>query len=295
MIKPYYEENGITIYHGDCREILPTLEPVDLVLTSPPYDNLRDYGGHGFDWKSTIDAIVPAMRPGGVCVWVVGDETVDGSETGTSFRQALYFLDKGLKLHDTMIYQKNGSALPSNVRYLASFEYMFVVSNGKPKAINLLKDRKNIYRERWGGGRVVREKDGSLSARGNYSADEFGIRFNIWKLNNGYGYGTKDIVTWEHPASFPESLAYGHISSWSNQNDVVLDPMSGSGTTLKVAKQLGRKAIGIEIEEKYVKIAIDRLRQEVLPFNNEKQRERIQSGILEEMVSNKQATQGTLL
>jgi site-specific DNA-methyltransferase (adenine-specific) len=166
-----------------------------------------------------------------------------------------------------MFYEKNGSAMPTNVRYLAKFEYMFVFSMKQPKTIHLIKDRKNRFLTRWGKGRVVREKDGTLSPRGNYIADEFGVRFNIWKINNGYGYGSEDSIAFEHPASFPETLAGDHIISWSNPNDTILDPMCGSGTTLKMAKQLGRKAIGIEIEEKYVEIAIRRLSQEMLPFN----------------------------
>lgn len=126
MIKPYYDHAGIMIYHGDCRDILPHLEPVDLVLTSPPYDKLRDYGGHGFDYVSTIESIVPSIKEGGVCVWVVGDSTENGSESGSSFRHALEFIDLNMNLHDTMIYMKNGPLIhhqTNTIKYLNICSY----------------------------------------------------------------------------------------------------------------------------------------------------------------------------
>jgi len=265
MINPYYDHAGITIYHGDCRDILPHLEPVDLVLTSPPYDDLRDYGGHGFDWKSTIDAIVPIIKDGGGCVWVVGDETKNASETGTSFRQVLYFMEKGLRLHDTMIYSKAGFAFPSIDKYHQTFEYMFVLKRETIK-FNPLKDRRNAYTVR--GGDCKRQKDGTMKKgdKGGGRLADFGQRYNVWHYKIGGGNVTKDKVAYDHPAIFPESLARDHIYSWTNPGDAVLDPMMGSGTTLVAAKQLGRKAIGIEIEEKYCEIAVKRLAQEVLPL-----------------------------
>ena len=135
MMMPYYQEDGITIYHGDCRDILPHLEPVDLVLTSPPYDNLREYGGHDFNYTEVIDALYPKIDR--ICVWIVGDSVVDGSETGNSFRQALYFINKGLNLHDTMIYWKNSFAFPESTRYAQVFEYMFIFSRGTPSLVNI--------------------------------------------------------------------------------------------------------------------------------------------------------------
>jgi len=264
--KPYYEQDGIVIFNADCREILPHLPKVDLVLTSPPYDDLRDYGGHGFDWKSTIDAIVPNVKEGGVCVWIVGDETKNGSETCSSFFQALHFRQLGLNLHDTMIYSKAGFAFPSNDRYHQIFEYMFVFSKGKPSVFNPIKDRKNIYKKR--GGDVKRQKDGSMKFgnNGGKELSEYGQRYNIWEYKIGGGNVTKDFIAYNHPAIFPESLAADHIISWTNQDNIVLDPMCGSGTTLKMAKIHKRKAIGIEIEEKYCEIAVKRLGQGVLPL-----------------------------
>ena len=263
---------------GNCAEVMAGWPDgcIDLAVTSPPYDNLRDYEGYEFDFEAVAAQLWRITKPGGVVVWVVGDATVNGSETGTSFKQALFFMQCGFNLHDTMIYQKTGTHMPSPNRYLANFEYMFVFSKGGPGTFNPIKDRKNRFRERWGKGRTVREKDGSFSQRGNRIADEFGIRFNIWKYSSGHGYTTKDNFAYEHPAMFPEALASDHILSWSNPGDIVLDPMCGSGTTLKMAKQTGRQFIGIDISEKYCAIARKRVEgaqpplflETVTPANN---------------------------
>ncbi len=251
-----------TIYNENCLDTMARMPDgfIDLTVTSPPYDNLRDYKGYSFDVESIAKELYRVTKQGGVVVWVVGDATINGSETGTSFRQALFFMECGFKLHDTMIYEKNGSALPTNVRYLACFEYMFVFCKIDAPTFNPLKDRKNRFTERWGKGRVVREKDGSLSPRGNYKADKYGMRFNIWKYNNGYGYGTRDDIAFEHPATFPENLARDHICSWTNKGDIVYDCFIGSGTTAKMAHLQDRKWIGSEISKEYCDLAEKRLR-----------------------------------
>jgi site-specific DNA-methyltransferase (adenine-specific) len=258
--KPYYDKDGITIYHGDCRDILPLLPKVDLVCTSPPYDDLRDYGGHEFNVMDCIPGISSSIVDGGVIMWNVADATVDGSETGSSFRQSLEFMDNGLNLHDTMIYCKEGFAFPDANRYHPAFEYMFVFSRSKPKTFNPIKDRRN----KWAGTKVhgnQRQKDGSMKdtpTMGNIYQD-FGPRLNWWVMNN-------KIVT-GHPAVMPYDMATGHILTWSNTGEIVLDPFMGSGTTLVAAKALGRKCIGIELEEKYCAIAVQRLSQEVMNFD----------------------------
>ena len=237
---------------------------VDMVLTSPPYDNLRTYNG-SLDWgehiwKPVIQELFRVVKDGGVVVWVVGDATIKGSETGTSFKQALYFKEVGFNLHDTMIYQKTGCAMPSPNRYLANYEYMFVLSKEKPKTYNLIEDRKNRFPARWGKGRKVRNKDGTWSYRENYKAKEYGRRFNIWQYNNGgQGYGSSDEYAQKHPATFPEKLAHDHIISWSNEGDTILDPFAGSGTVGKMAKQLNRNFILIEKEQEYIDIIHKRL------------------------------------
>jgi len=237
---------------------------VDLTITSPPYDNLRTYENKSiWNWDvftKIANGLYKVTKKGGVVVWVVGDGTVNGSETGTSFRQALYFKEIGFRIHDTMIYLKSGSSFPSSNRYYQVFEYMFVFSKGAPKTINLIKDRKN----RWGGttsfGRISnRTKDGKLKKKGKVQIQDVGIRFNVWKINNGKGYSTKDEIAFQHPAIFPEQLAKDHIISWSNKGDTVLDPLMGSGTTGKMARLLGRKFIGIEMNENYFQLAKRRI------------------------------------
>jgi DNA modification methylase len=264
-----YPEDFINkIIQGDCLEKMKDIKDgsIDMVLTSPPYDNLRTYNGSlewgEHIWKPIIQELFRIVKDGGVVVWVVGDATIKGSETGTSFKQALWAKECGFNLHDTMIYQKTGCAMPSPNRYLSNFEYMFVFSSGKPKTYNLIEDRKNRFPERWGKGRKVRKKDGSWSYRENYKAKEYGRRFNIWKYNNGgQGYGSSDKFANEHPATFPEQLAHDHIISWSNEGDIILDPMAGSGTVGKMAKQLNRNCILIEKDPKYFKIAEKRINE----------------------------------
>lgn len=238
---------------------------VDLTITSPPYDDLRDYKGYSFNFDEIAKEIYRVTKNGGVLVWVVGDATIKGSESGTSFRQALFFMECGFKLHDTMIYEKNGSAYPANDksnRYSQIFEYMFVLSKGFPKCSNLLKDKAN----RWSGSgtfgkNIERLKNGEISQRGKFIVPEYSIRNNIWKINNGYGYSSEDEIAHKHPAIFPEKLAADHIFTWSNEGDVVYDCFGGSGTTAKMAHRLKRNWIISEISEEYCTIANKRLEQ----------------------------------
>lgn len=233
---------------------------VDLTVTSPPYDNLRDYDGYSFNFEKIADELFKVTKEGGVVVWIIKDESKNHDESGTSFKHALYFKEIGFKLYDTLIYNKEKVTFPHKNMYYDSFEYMFVFSKGKPKTVNLLKDRKN----NWGGssswGNVSqREKDGSLTKKGKRVIPEYGVRFNVWRYMSGYGHSTKDLFTFEHPATFPEALVRDHIMSWSNEGDLVLDPLCGSGTTLKMAKLLNRNYLGIEISEKYCKISEKRI------------------------------------
>lgn len=240
---------------------------IDLTVTSPPYDNLRTYE-NSLEWNFKIFTKVAKQlfritKPGGVVVWVVGDATINGSETGTSFRQALFFKKIGFNLHDTMIYEKSGCSMPSNNRYLSCFEYMLVLSKNKPEKFNLIIDRENRFLRRWGAGKKVRDKDGNFSFRKNHEIKKYGRRFNIWRYNNGgQGYGG-DTYSDEHPATFPEQLANDHIISWSNENDLVFDPFCGSGTTGKMAIRNNRNFIGIEKVEKYYNISKKRIEEEI--------------------------------
>jgi len=226
-------------------------EFVDLTVTSPPYDNLRTYNGFSFDWHETIKELYRVTKQGGVVVWVVGDATIKGSETGTSFRQALYFMDCGFNLHDTMIYNTDKPPM-NDKRYQSCFEYMFVFSKGKPKTFNPIRvDCKNA-------GKINNystyyQKDGTKKSRfykGKYKDTK--IKDSIWYFHSGGGRTG-------HPAVFPEKLAHDHIISWSNEGDLVYDPFMGSGTTAKMAKQLGRSYIGSEISKEYCEIAEQRV------------------------------------
>ena len=257
--------DGITLYCGDNVETLRAFPDtcVDLTVTSPPYDNLRTYGGHSWDFENVAQQLWRVTKPGGVVVWVVADATVNGSETGTSFRQALRFMEIGFRLHDTMIWDKGGFTAVGSVqcRYGPVSEFMFVLSHGKPKAFNAIKDRKVLCTDRRAY-RTVRLPDGTMLRKTHdpipRQEGDYGIRYNIWTMPSPGIPGTK------HPATFPEKLARDHILSWSNEGDTVLDPFCGSGTTAKMAKHNGRQFIGIEIEEKYCEIAARRLEQEVL-------------------------------
>lgn len=242
----------------DCLDGLAEIPDcaVHLIVTSPPYDNLRQYNGYKWDFDKLAPELYRVLVPGGVLVWVVGDATVKGSETGTSFRQALAFKDCGFNLHDTMIWEKTGM-LPTQDRYYNIFEYMFVFSKGKPRAMNFICDHKTTS-----GGRVQKkdkcinkgkQEDGS----GTFVRKEYSRRTNIWRIPIG-----KNKETGGHPAPFPEQLANDHIVTWSNEGDIVLDPFVGSGTTAKMAARNNRHYIGFEISGDYCRIALNRLLKE---------------------------------
>lgn len=257
------------IYNMDCVEGMKKLDDksIDLTVTSPPYDNLRDYKGYSFDFEKVVEHLYRVTKDGGVVVWVVGDATIDGGETGTSFRQALKFIDIGFKLHDTMIYEKNTSSFPARRngnRYTQIFEYMFVFSKGKPKTVNLICDKPNKWAgsTNWGKN-TQRGKDGILKQSKDIEpVPEYSPRNNIWRYVVGGGFGTSNKNSYKHPATFPEKLAEDNISSWSNKNDVVLDVFMGSGTTAIASHRLNRKFIGFEISEEYTKLAMNRYEEE---------------------------------
>lgn len=260
------EEIKKKIFNAKSNELLKEFpaESIDLVVTSPPYDDLRDYGGTvawSFDvFKEIARELYRVMKKGGVVVWVIGDKTVKGNKSLTSFRQALYFQEIGFKMYDVIIYEKAGSGPPHPNRYFNSFEYMFVLSKGTPKTVNILKDKPN----KWAGhstyGEVSRrEKDGSLTKKGKKTVAELGARTNVWYYANGKGFSTKDEIAYKHPAIFPEKLVQDHVSSWSNPGDIVLDPFGGSGTTAKVAHQMGREWVLIEAVDEYCEIARQRM------------------------------------
>lgn len=257
------------LFLGDCvKTMRENIEghSVDLVVTSPPYDNLRDYEKKApwgaAVWQSVIEELARVVKMGGVVVWIINDATINGSETGSLFKQALYFKYKGFLLHDTMIWYKGASPYQDKNRYISAFEYMFVFSNKRPpKTANLIKDRKNNF-----AGNAVhgsgRRRDGRLvkseGAKVGKKIKEFGSRLNVWEMPS---VKSRKVVkeSGNHPAIFPQKLAEDHIETWSDEWDVVLDPFMGSGTTCLAAKSLNREFIGCEINEKYFNTAKGRL------------------------------------
>jgi len=237
-------------------------ECIDLVVTSPPYDDMRTYGGHSWDFYGVAWNLKRILKPGGVIVWVVADQTKNGNETGTSMKQALFFQELGLNLHDTMIYQVPGTgAKGSNLAYWQVWEYMFVFSKGQPKTVNRLQDKKNKKAGTVSTSAAKQHATGTrLHPEGGTVIGEYGYRDNVWVIPSG---NNGDDAT-DHPAPFPEQLAADHIASWSNEGDLVLDPFSGSGTTCKKAKEMKRHWIGIEIESSYIGMSEERTRQEIL-------------------------------
>lgn len=230
------------------RENLPD-GCIDLTVTSPPYDGLRTYKGYSFDYKAMLSELYRVTKDGGVVVWVVGDATINGSETGTSFRQALYAMEIGFKLHDTMIYCKKNVPL-SHKRYEQEFEYMFVLVKEKLKTFNPIMILKKYMDKRMN--KTFNRNKKGVHVMGYSSSNPYRIKGNIWEHAVGGGNSSSDDISYKHPAIFPEKLAEDHIISWSNDGDLILDPMCGSGTTCKMAWINNRDFIGADCSEEYI-------------------------------------------
>lgn len=251
------------IYNECCLDTMLSMDDnyVDLIITSPPYDNMRKYSGNTFNqFEKIAQELYRIIAIGGVVVWIVGDQTIKSNETGTSFRQALYFKEVGFNLFDTMIYQKKPrGAVGNNKGYWQTFEYMFILSKGTPKTINLLMDRKNKG-ARDGDTSKKRMFDGTMQTVKRKGYAKMGRRTNIWEYLTGKGHSASDKIAYSHPAIFPEKLVKDHILSWSNKENLVYDPFMGSGTVAKCCELLNRKWIGSEICKEYCGIAKERIR-----------------------------------
>jgi len=237
-------------------------EFIDLTITSPPYDDIRNYNGYSFDFENTAKELYRITKKGGVVVWVVNDATKNGSETLTSFKQAIYFNEIGFNVHDTMIYRKLNPPPNAGTRYQQMFEYMFIFSKGKPKTANIqLRPRSNKCNDK----RTYRKKKFSRNKDGEFNENDYYIKdmvpdYNIWDFYVGGGNSTNDKIAFNHPAIFPEELVKKHIITWSNENDIIYDPFMGSGTTSKMCVLTNRNYIGSEISEEYCNIEKERLK-----------------------------------
>jgi len=246
------------IYNENCLNTMARMEDnfIDLTVTSPPYDNLRDYKGFDFSFKDIARELYRITKKGGVVVWVVGDKIKKGNKSLTSFKQGLYFQSIGFNMHDVMIYQKKNTPFMRSNAYTNCYEFMFVLAKGKPKTFNPLK----VPTVRNGLEKVVTNKkaDG-VNNKVLKELKKEKTRINIWQYAVGLGGSTKDRFAFQHPAIFPEQLVKDHIISWSNENDIVYDCFMGSGTTAKMAKINNRNYIGSEISDEYCKIIEQRL------------------------------------
>lgn len=259
------------VYNVNAETMLTSLpdDYIDLIVTSPPYDNLRTYNGFSWDFEYIAHQSYRVLKTGGVLVWVVGDSVVNGSETLNCFKQAIYFKEQAdFRVHDTMIWRTETVVFPENSRYAQQFEYMFVLSKGAPKSKNLIQ-KANKYAgdtrpntttsTNW-------KADGSKTTRLGKHVNDTSPLGNVWLIDTGYLRTTKDVEAYEHPAIFPEALAERHILTWSNPGDVVLDYFGGSGTTAKMARKNGRDYITCDISLEYCQLMQKRLDMPFTPM-----------------------------
>jgi len=256
------------IFNEDCLITMGRMEDnfIDLVLTSPPYDAMRKYGGdktyhqrlkdtgYSFPFEEIAKELYRTLKPGGVIMWNVADQTIKGSRTGNSMRQALYFMELGLNLHDHLIWYKTGTPFPSQYRYRNVWENMFIFSKGKPNTFNpILKKNKTAGESR--DRRRERDHNGELQMRTKrIVTKEYGNDDNVWYITNHFNkskIGTK----YEHPAVMPDEIVRRHISSWTNEGDLVFDPFLGSATTTRIAREMNRNYIGSELHTPYFEVA----------------------------------------
>ena len=246
------------VYTLDCINLMKEMKDnfVDLTVTSPPYDDLRNYNGYKFDFEKIAKELFRITKEGGVVIWVVGDR-INGGYSLTSFRHALFFKEIGFNIHDIMIYRKKNTPFMRKSAYTNCYEFMFVLSKGKPKTFNPLKEKtvRSGYELL-----PYNKKADAINKKKMGKLNDEKVKTNIWAYAVGLGGTTRDRIAFKHPAVFPEKLAEDHILSWSNEGDLVFDPLCGSGTTCKMAKLHKRNYIGCDISEEYCKIAQERIK-----------------------------------
>ncbi len=246
------------IYNIDCLQGMNQMpnDSIDLVVTSPPYDDLRFYNGYSFDFEGIATELFRIMKKGGVVVWIIGDRIKNGNKSLTSFRQALFFQEIGFNVHDVMIYKKKNTPFMRSNAYTNCYEFMFILSKGKPKTFNPLKTPtvRNGFEKL-----VSNKKADGINRKVVAELKKEKTRINIWEYAVGLGGSTNDRFAFEHTAIFPEKLAMDHILSWSNEGDIVFDPMCGSGTTCKMAALNNRNFLGMEISKEYTELSEKRI------------------------------------
>lgn len=246
------------IFNDDCINFMNTLpeEYIDLTVTSPPYDNLRNYKGFDFDVEGVAKGLYRVTKKGGIVVWVVGDKIIKGNKTLTSFKHALTFQSIGFNVHDVMIYKKKNTPFMRSNAYTNCFEFMFIFAKGSPKTFNPITEttvRQGIE------GLVHNKGADGINKKKLGELKPFKTKTNIWEYAVGFGGTTSDKIAFNHPAVFPEKLAQDHILSWSNPGDLIFDPMCGSGTTCKMAYLNQRHYLGCDISEEYISVAKKRI------------------------------------
>jgi site-specific DNA-methyltransferase (adenine-specific) len=253
-----FEITPNNIYHCDCVEFMQNMEEnyVNLTVTSPPYDNLRNYKGYSFDFENIAKGLYRVTKVGGIVVWVVGDKITNGDRTLTSFKQAIFFQSVGFNVHDVMIYKKKNTPFMRSNAYTNCYEFMFVFSKGKVSTFNRLLDK--TVRQGFEGMPFNKGAD-AVNKKVVKELKAEKTKVNIWEYAVGLGGTTSDREAFKHPAVFPEKLAEDHILTWTNPGDLVFDPMCGSGTTPKMAKKHNRLYIGCDISEEYVDLARKRV------------------------------------
>jgi len=244
---------------GDAVKIMARMPPglIDLTITSPPYENLRDYGGYHFDARLMLSALYEVTKNGGVVIWVVGDK-INGGRSLVSFEHAQMARNCGFVVHDVMIYQKKNTPFMRANAYTNCFEFMFAFSKGKPKTFNPLMVPTARHGQEMA---VANKRSDGVNRKVPVTLKKEKVKTNIWAYAVGFGGTTTDKIAFQHPAVFPERLAQDHILSWSNPGDIVFDPMCGSGTTAKMSILNDRRWLGVDVSPEYIKIARQRIRE----------------------------------
>ena len=240
-------------------------ECIDFVITSPPYDALRDYNGYKLDLHGLGVELLRVLKDGGICVMVIQDSTRDFAKSLTSFRTIVDWCDNiGFRLFECNIYNRQGTeGAWWKKRFRVDHEYMPIFLKGKrPQYF----DKENIKIPSKHGGKImtganIRTKNGQTGSRK--------VKINPTKcpgtvMTFGNTCGGESKLKSKHPAVFPNMLAYDMIECFCPEDGTVLDPFNGSGTTTLAAKCLGRNYIGIDVSEEYNKIARERLETEII-------------------------------